>query len=76
MADRGGHQRTHRESNDFRSEIIKLRAQNKYTVEIAKELNVTKLDFVHLMRVTNRLYQAIVLASRYFYHVHLISRLF
>jgi hypothetical protein len=42
MPDRAGHQRTHRESEAFKSEIIKLRSQNKSIVEIAKELNVTK----------------------------------
>lgn len=42
MPDRDGNQRTYRESEALKSKIIKLRAQKKSIVEIAKELNLTK----------------------------------
>lgn len=50
MPSRGGRKRTALESQAFKSEIIKLRAQNKSIVKIAKKMSVSK-QYVSLVLI-------------------------
>ena len=50
MPSRRGHKRIALESQAFKSEIIKLRAQNKSIVKIAEKMNVSR-QYVSLVLI-------------------------